>query len=112
MPASALLAFQFLSLLWVVEMQETVRSFPVAGVSRLGIKGQKREALLRGETVTISLTTSACHWGWHCTGKSLLPGRRGNDVSGNSGLKRKGQGSPAGSLIQAHTDCIAIFCGC
>lgn len=38
----------------------------------------------------------------------------GNDwsVSGNSGLKRKGQGSPTGSLIQAHTDCSAIFCDC
>lgn len=48
MPASALLAFQFLSLLWVVEMQETVRSFPVAGVSRLGIKGQKKGGFAQG----------------------------------------------------------------
>lgn len=33
-------------------------------------------------------------------------------MGGNSGLMKKGQGSPAGSLIQAHADCIAIFCSC
>lgn len=52
MPALALLASQFLGLLWLAEMQETVRSFPVAATSGLEIKGQKKEALLRGETVT------------------------------------------------------------
>lgn len=53
MPALALLAFQFLGLLWLAEMQESVWSFFVAGISGLGIKGKKREAFLRGETVTL-----------------------------------------------------------
>lgn len=75
MPAVALLAFQFLGLLWLAEMQETVRSFPVAGISGLEIKRRKREALLRGETVTVWLITLGCHWGWHCIGKTLLPWR-------------------------------------
>lgn len=80
MPALALLAFQFLGLLWLAEMQESVRSFPVAGISGLGIKRQKREALLRGETVAISLTTSGCHWVGTVLGNPccLGGGRSGN----------------------------------
>lgn len=53
MPTLDLLAFQFLRLLRLAEMQETVWSFFVAGISGLGIKEKKREAFLRGETVTL-----------------------------------------------------------
>lgn len=43
LPALALLAFQLSGLLWLAEMQATVRSFPVAGIYQLRVRGKQTE---------------------------------------------------------------------
>lgn len=95
LPALALLAFQLSGLLWLAEMQATVRSFPVAGIYQLQVRGkQTKGRLCSGEKQRL------CQWpprtvtgvdtvlGNPCC---LGGGENGNDwsVGGNSGPQRE-----------------------